>query len=191
MLLFRPSTTCGAESIPNDTLGHLRTATQMKMIAPCQRKFLSAFATVGSRELTCPGRLYNRIIESHEQRVPALRLPAAVYPYDTYPVAAATAAAMTDMESASTPCTQQAPRSTITPTPELSLELQRRNIALDDIPKSLKSQESTYQSTRSFSGPLAMEPCMSGLEPCSPGFTMFNSGSICVCYGSGSFATQT
>jgi hypothetical protein len=125
-------------------------------------------------------RFPNRLIGSHEQLVPAVRPSAAVYPPETQALPAATATAVTDALATPSPCTQQVPQTTTTPVPDLWLELQRRDVALEEIPPSLKSHESTYHSTQT-QGAAVMEPCAGGIgPPCRPGFIMLDRG-LCLC----------
>ncbi|ETI26503.1 hypothetical protein G647_03280 [Cladophialophora carrionii CBS 160.54] len=115
----------------------------------------------------------NRVIGSHEQLVPAVRDPAAVYPPETHALAAVAATAVAEAPATTSPCTQHVPQTTTTPVPDLWLELQRRDVALEDIPNSDHGAQA--------SGPLEMQPCFNGIGPrCKPGFTVLDRG-ICIC----------
>ncbi|EXJ56473.1 hypothetical protein A1O7_06817 [Cladophialophora yegresii CBS 114405] len=143
-----------------------------------ERYFASVEDCVNNEKDCLWPALSNRLIGSHEQLVPAVKDPAAAYPLDTrtLPAAAATATAVTDALATTSPCVQHVPHSTTTTTavPDLWLELQRRDVALEDIPKSDHNSD--------HRGPIGLWPCFSGLGPlCLPGWTPYEIPS-CVCF---------
>ncbi|KIW64940.1 hypothetical protein PV04_07240 [Phialophora macrospora] len=153
-------------------------------------RYFAAIKNCNDNEKDClwPG-FSTRLIGSHEQLVPAVRASAGVYPSETQVLPAATATAATDTLATPSPCTQQVPQTTTTSVPDLWLELQRRDVALEDIPKSLKSLESTYHSTQT-PGAAVIEPCAGGIGPqCKPGYIMLDRG-LCMCMHASSSNTK-